>query len=141
MDTKHKSEPSVGHRFTSRIVNVQIAIQPHAWHPPTDLIETEEDYIVRVEIAGMREEDFSISFMDKVITVAGHRAPLSVKCAYHRLEIPYGEFITSVQLPENADLNSASAEYENGFLTITISKSRKIDIQIKTTKGLTDASF
>jgi hypothetical protein len=30
------------------------------WRPPTDVIETEEYVLVRVEIAGMREEDFVI---------------------------------------------------------------------------------
>lgn len=135
MSPDNDSGVRVGRRFVSRVVNLKIALQPHAWHPPTDLFETEEGYTVRVEIAGMREEDFSVSFMDKVITVAGRRVPLNEKCAYHRLEIPYGEFTASVQLPADADLRAAAAEYENGFLTITIPKSRDINIHIKPEKG------
>ena len=33
----------------------------HVWQPPTDLYETDEDFIVQVEIAGMREAEFAIS--------------------------------------------------------------------------------
>jgi HSP20 family protein len=135
MMAENESGVRVGRRFVSRVVNLKIALQPHAWHPPTDMFETQEGYTVRVEIAGISEEDFSVSFMEKVITVAGRRVPLNEKCAYHRLEIPYGEFTASVQLPADADLSVAAAEYENGFLTITIPKSREINIHIKPEKG------
>ena len=34
------------------------------WSPPTDVYETETDYVVRVEVAGMRETDLEVSFRE-----------------------------------------------------------------------------
>jgi hypothetical protein len=35
----------------------QVRIRPNVWAPPADLFETETDYIVRVEVAGMRDQE------------------------------------------------------------------------------------
>ncbi len=135
MGADNDSVADVNRRFTSRIVNLKIALQPHAWHPPTDLFETGQEYTIRIEIAGMHEDGFSISYMDDAITIIGRRPPFNPKCAYHRMEIPYGEFTASVQVPEDADPGMASAEYDNGFLTITIPKSKAVDIKINKNEG------
>jgi HSP20 family molecular chaperone IbpA len=55
------------------------------------------------------------------------------KCAYHRMEIPTGEFISSVELPAQVDINAATAEYENGFLTVQIP--RKLPVNIEVNRG------
>ena len=36
-------------------------VRSSVWHPPTDVYETEDDFIVKVEIAGMRDEDFTVA--------------------------------------------------------------------------------
>lgn len=105
-------------------------MHPHAWQPPTDLYETEDSYTIRIEIAGMNEEDFSVHYAENHISIYGKRQPFNPKCAYHRLEIPFGEFSTTIQIPENIDIEKASADYENGFLTIHIPKYKAIDIHI-----------
>ena len=38
----------------------RVVVRSHAWHPPTDVFETDEMVVVRVEIAGMEETDFTI---------------------------------------------------------------------------------
>jgi len=111
-------------------VNIKVSTQPHAFNPPTDLFETADGYTIRIEIAGMQEDEFAVQYADQVISVLGKRLPLNPKCAYHRLEIPYGEFSTSILLPEDIDVQRASAEYENGFLTIVIPKIKAVDIPI-----------
>jgi HSP20 family protein len=56
------------------------------------------------------------------------------KGSYHRRERRYGQFSRSVQLPEELDAEKASAECENGLLTVRIPKNpaakpRKISVQ------------
>ena len=41
-------------------VNWRVSASPHIWRPPTDLFEVEDSYVVRIEIAGMSEDDFEI---------------------------------------------------------------------------------
>ena len=41
------------------------------WRPPTDVYELEETLVVRVEIAGMREEDFIIQLNGRILSIRG----------------------------------------------------------------------
>ena len=96
--------------------------QPSAWRPPTDVYETDEAIIVKIEIAGMSPEDFEIAFSDRLLTVTGVRLDREVKQTFHRLEIPYGEFMVNVLLASNYAEDHIEARYENGFLYITLPK-------------------
>jgi HSP20 family protein len=95
-----------------------------AWRPPTDLYETERAVVVRVEIAGMRREDFEVAFDSGVLHIRGRRSDVTQKRAYHMMEIPFGCFCTHVDLSGAPRLNpeEMSAQYENGFLTVTMPK-------------------
>jgi HSP20 family protein len=128
------NEEKRGTVFTARILNLEITPHSHAWHPPTDMFETETGFIIRVEIAGMSENDFSVNYDKDTLVVLGKRSTFDSKCAYHRMEILYGDFSTRVQLPDVADLRHASAEYENGFLTIHVPKAQPININITAKK-------
>jgi len=113
--------------------NLEIRTRSHAWHPPTDLYETEDGYTIRLEIAGMNVEDFFIQYDQSLLVISGRRPMTNQKCAYHRMEIPTGEFISSVELPAQVDINAATAEYENGFLTVQIP--RKLPVNIEVNRG------
>lgn len=118
-------------KITSRVVNLKLRIHPHAWHPATDLFETEEAYIIKVEIAGMSEEDFTVSLDKNIISVYGQRPLVSPDGAFHRLEVPYGDFSTTVEIPREIEQSKVQAFYKNGFLTITLPKAKPVNIEIK----------
>ena len=42
----------------------QVGIHSYAWSPPTDVFETDASFVVRLEVAGMRQSDFSIDVED-----------------------------------------------------------------------------
>ena len=52
-------------------------VRSNVWSPPTDRYETEEAYVVRVEIAGMREEDFEVSLENNTLLISGSRPDLT----------------------------------------------------------------
>lgn len=99
--------------------------RPRAWRPPTDVYETDDAVIVKMEIAGMNTEDFTIAFSDRTLTVEGARRDRESKLGYHLLEIPYGEFRVQVYLPGSFAQDDVDARYENGFLYITLPKQRQ----------------
>lgn len=100
-----------------------IAIQSYqGWRPPTDVYETEELALVRVEIAGAHEEAFEVSFSDRVLTVAGHRDDPADKLAYQQMEISYGEFRTDVYIPWQVFEDDIQATYEDGILIVRLPK-------------------
>ena len=85
--------------YLSGIVDWQLASGIKSWNPPFDLLETDDNYIVRVEIAGMQEEDFEVTFDDPVLTIKGKRQDDIEFCTYHQMEIPFGEFSFQVDVP------------------------------------------
>jgi len=101
---------------------VVTAHQQRNWRPPTDVYETEESVVVKVEIAGMSERDFTVSLSNRTLTVSGIRRDLESKLSYQQLEISYGHFSTEVFLPYSVERNEIGATYENGFLTVTLPK-------------------
>lgn len=102
-----------------------------AWSPPTDLFETPEEYVVSVEIAGMRESDLEVVYENGVLIVMGQRPDRTERRAYHQMEIHFGKFSSAVALPGAVDLGRSQAEYQNGFLVVTLPKARRVDVKIE----------
>ncbi len=101
-------------------------VRSSVWSPPTDAYESSDAYIVRVEIAGMREEDFDVFIQNDMLFVTGSRPdPIVEKRAYHQMEIRFGKFATSIGLPVAVDVEAARAEYKDGFLVISLPKQKK----------------
>jgi len=98
----------------------RIISRTHAWRPPTDVFETDNAIIIRVEIAGMRETDFTISLIGRNLRIRGIRQDSSEKRAYHQMEIPFGEFSTEFELPCLVNSNEVEAIYRDGFLHINL---------------------
>ncbi len=129
MDDYAKKEPVQGTiKVTAQIL---MRVTPHAWHPATDLFETSDEYIIKVEIAGMREDEIQVSVEGSKVVVAGRRSLVNPEGAFHRLEIPYGDFSTIVELPHDIRREDIEAIYQNGFLTIRLPKARPVNIEIK----------
>ncbi len=108
--------------------------RPRTWRPPTDVFETDDSVIVKIEIAGMSPEEIHISFVDHVLSVYGNRQDLDAKNSYHCMEVPYGEFSSEVLLTGSYDQDAIEAKYENGFLRIVLPKSkqeRRVPIRIQ----------
>jgi HSP20 family protein len=99
-------------------------VRSNVWRPPTDVYETEEIVIVRMEIAGMRDEDLEVAVQDSLLLVSGSRSDSAERKAYHQMEIPFGKFSVSIDLPVQVNTEDAIAEYKDGFLTIQLPKEK-----------------
>ncbi len=100
-------------------------VKSSVWDPPTDVYETEDSYVVRMEIAGMREEDFDVSIQNDTLFISGFRPDFPARRAYHQMEIRSGKFANAVTLPGPVDADRSLAEYRDGFLTITLPKEKE----------------
>jgi HSP20 family protein len=95
----------------------------HLWRPPTDAYETEEAYIVVVEVAGMRGADFSVTFERSILWIRGSRGDAGGTKAYQQMEIPYGDFETGVHVQAPVEESAIEASYSDGFLRVVLPKS------------------
>jgi HSP20 family protein len=100
------------------------------WRPPTDVLETDTEFLVMVEIAGMRGLDISATFDKGLLSIQGMRTDKGGLKAYHQMEIAYGEFLTQVRLPSGVETDKIEATYSDGFLRVVLPKiaSRQIPI-------------
>jgi len=108
----------------------RITMRSPAWRPPTDVFETENTIVVRVEIAGMREEDIIIELNGRNLTVRGSRQDVSEKRAFHQMEIYFGEFAIELELPNYIEADQVQAVYSDGFLRIHLPKARPRQIPV-----------
>lgn len=102
--------------------NAEWALQSRrrVFRPPFDVFETDQQIVVKVEIAGMREEDFHLSLDGNMLHIGGTRGDSAGKLAYERMEINYGEFRLDIRLPHPVDQSEIDASYDRGFLSVRV---------------------
>jgi len=129
--SKKESDTEPNRSPVRQAIGWQMQVRSKVWSPPTDMYETEDAYILRVEIAGMREADLTVSVEGSFLIVSGSRPDVKERRAYHQMEIRCGKFTSAVSLPNLVNLENANAEYEDGFFVVVLPKvkSKKIEIQ------------
>jgi HSP20 family protein len=118
---------------TRREVYVTTSWQVHSnvWTPPTDVYETETGLIVKVEVAGMQEEDIEVVVEEQILMIRGVRVDQNERRAYHQMEIRSGKFEIAIGLPSGLNLDEATAEYNQGFLTINFPKMQAKQVEVE----------
>ncbi|MBI4300957.1 MAG: Hsp20/alpha crystallin family protein [Chloroflexi bacterium] len=119
-------------RLLSHFANAKqptVRFSPHVWVPAIDVYETEEDVVIRVELAGVREEDMDISVDRDHFILRGQRRDTTPpkRRTYYQMEISCGPFERIVNLPSPVDPDGAQASYRDGFLEICLPKV-KVDL-------------
>jgi HSP20 family protein len=94
------------------------------WIPAMDLLETEDDFVLRADLPGLSENDVNIELEDNVLTISGERKAEHEerKEGYYRVERASGTFSRSLTLPEGVDPEGVSANFERGVLEVRIPK-------------------
>jgi HSP20 family protein len=94
------------------------------WVPAMDLVETEDDFVLRADLPGLSEGDVSIELEDNLLTVSGERKAEHEERreGYYRVERASGSFSRSLTLPEGVDPNGIKASFERGVLEVRVPK-------------------
>lgn len=124
-----KSFPTIVESRREILHAVSWQVRSSVWSPPTDVYETEDGFIVRVEIAGMRDEDFEVAVANNVLMIAGIRPDRHERRAYHQMEIWFGKFEIAIDIPMPVDVETSLAEYKDGFLMINLPKAQTQQIK------------
>jgi HSP20 family protein len=92
------------------------------WVPNTDVYATDGGLVIKVELAGMRNDSLEITVEGNRLRISGNRPDgcRSPKCSFLVMEINYGPFESVLELPPGYDLSQAKAAYLNGFLRIDV---------------------
>ena len=92
-----------------------------------DAYQTDDAFIIKAPIAGVKKEDLDVSITDTTVTIKGtrHIDDTIKKENYIAQECYWGSFSRSFQIPEGADSEKSTAVLKNGILTIKIPKEAK----------------
>ncbi len=128
------------HGKSSTLKETEWAMSESSWSPNTDVYELDGGLMIRVEIAGMRREDLQLKAEGHLLRISGTRPDQTrpPQSKFLLMEVHFGFFETSIELPSGYDLDEARALYENGFLTIevpSVSGPSSKSIQIESLAG------
>jgi len=106
--------------------------------PLSDVVENKDDYMVSVELPGMKKEDVKISLRNNSLTVSGEKKKEfeSKDETYHRVERAFGAFNRTFVIPSEVDSSKIKAEFKDGILTVQLpkveaAKPKEIPIMVK----------
>jgi HSP20 family protein len=101
---------------------------PPYTEPPVDVYETNDEVVVVIEVAGLKENEIELEVDGAALTFRGERAPLKgrPKRVYSQMEIGHGHFQREVALPAPVSPEGARAVYKNGILEIALPKTDPI---------------
>ncbi len=106
------------------------------WTPVVDIYETDDSFIVKAELPGVKKEDVSVNIENGLLTIKGEKKTETEDKKRHRVECTYGSFIRSFTLPQSVAIDKVEAKYKNGLLNLTIPKEKQaapnqIEVKIK----------
>lgn len=109
----------------------------HVWNPPTDIYDIGETTVIKMEVAGLDEEQLQVIAQRNVLIIRGRRQQAedaSPKLHYHLMEIHYGEFERAFAFSFQLDQSTVKATYDRGFLVVEVGHSQpqvtRISVQI-----------
>lgn len=93
-------------------------------HPPVNIVETKDAFLLDVVAPGFAKEDFKISADEKAITISAERkAEAKTEGEKQvRREFNFKSFKRSFSITDAVDTNRIQAKYDNGILKVTLSK-------------------
>ena len=102
-----------------------------------DMIQTDDDVIVKASIPGVKPDDINISVTGDTLTIRGEiKEDEEVKNAnYHIRELRMGSFARSILLPGPVVADKAKAEFDNGILKLSLPKAEEIKPKTITVKA------
>ncbi len=127
------SDPRRSDPFADLYGELADRLRGDRWRPDVDVVETESDVVVRVELAGVRSDDVRVTVDGPILRINGVRAPHDVAARrLHQMEIASGPFERQVRIPVPFDREHVSANLADGFLTVTLRKRprrRKVEVE------------
>ena len=120
--------PSSWVNEVDRLFDLAFPVAPQTraagWVPPLDLWEQGDQFVVRLELPGLKKEEVQLSLHEGVLTVKGERkhAFTSKPGETFRSERSYGSFSRNVALPAQVNHEAVTAAFKDGVLTVTLPK-------------------
>jgi HSP20 family protein len=90
------------------------------WSPAADVYRTLDGWIVKFDLAGVREADIEVTIDGPNVRVTGVRRDsfYGEGVSYHQLEITYSRFERTLRLPCSIESAHLAQKYQDGLLIL-----------------------
>ena len=99
------------------------AVQEQVWQPAVDIYKTQNGWILKFDLAGVRLEDVQVQVTGNHVSVSGVRRDWlldELGCCHYSMEISYSEFQRTIELPGDLSTSRFQLEYRDGILFVRI---------------------
>jgi HSP20 family protein len=106
-----------------------ISLRDGGWSTPAvDMFQTDDEVVVKVALPGFKADEVQINITGDVLTLRGELKHEEEKKerAWHIREHRWNSFERSIALPTEVTADRASADFENGILSITLPKAEEV---------------
>jgi HSP20 family protein len=95
--------------------------------PKMDIVDRDDDVLVRVDLPGVKKEDVDVSLTDNTVTVKGSTSEEKKEenGDYYRCETMKGSFSRTMSLPSEVDGSKAKSTFKDGVLEVVVPKLEK----------------
>jgi HSP20 family protein len=93
-----------------------------AFTPLADLEETDDGYVVEIELPGIKRDDVSLEVAGRRLTVSGERKERERVGVLRRRTRTVGQFRYEVVLPGDVEEEGVTAAMDEGVLTVRVPK-------------------
>jgi len=123
---------------SSKIRHSKTHAKDNYWRPEVDIIETENQYQLMLDLPGIDPQNIEVTEEKNVLTIKAERSVLEAKEGQKvtRTERKSGAYQRQFTLPQDADVESISAESQNGVLQLLVKRKQPQDTlrKIKVTR-------
>ncbi|WP_207060854.1 Hsp20/alpha crystallin family protein [Motiliproteus sp. SC1-56] len=93
--------------------------------PAIDVLESDESYIIKTDLPGVRKEDIEVKLENGVLSIRAetHKEDEEKQAGkLIRQERHYGSFLRQMSVGPDVDPDAVKAQFSDGLLTLTLPK-------------------
>ena len=105
-------------RFSTARCERSAGLWSDAFTPLADIEETDDAFVLEVELPGIDRKDVSVEVRGRWVTISGERTERERKGIFRTKTRVTGRFHYEAVLPEDIDVDRVTATYEDGVLTL-----------------------
>ena len=130
---------TVGNRWNDDIASLfENFLQPVRWAeeeasqgmaPRLDVVERDNEFVVKAEMPGMKKDDIEVSLENGVLTITAETKSETEEKEGDRVirqERRYGKYLRSLRLGKEIDEKKVKASYKDGILELVLPKAEEV---------------
>jgi len=96
-----------------------------AWQPQVDIYRSGDGWVIKLELAGVRPQDVSITVHGSQLQIEGARHDWIIEqgWSHHTMEIAYNRFERTIELPCDLAHAHITVECRDGMLLLRVAVS------------------